>query len=276
MNQNDVAMAVELAARENWKSENQEVFRAFLFHDSRGCFVAEKNGMPAGICIATPYTKTGYIGELIVAEAYRGQGIGSRLLNAAIGYLDQKSVRTILLDAVPEAAGLYERFGFRGVCRSLRFSGTLEGKADARVRAMRKWDLAPVCALDRNAFGDDRRFFIKWISFIAPDFAKVLIRNDTIAGYISGRYIDEGVSVGPWVMPPDIHDPEGLLRSLAAETLHEPLHLGVLESNRKSVELLRSLGMKERGNPPVHMVRGENPNPGSSPACFAIGSPAKG
>lgn len=276
MTPTDMNVAVELATRENWYSENQEVFRAFLFHDSKGCFIAEKGEEPVGICIATPYTHAGFIGELIVAEEHRGQGIGSMLLKKAIEYLQTKGIQSIYLDAVPKAVTLYERQGFHRVCSSLRFTGKPEGKEDDHVRAMRKWDLDPVCRLDRNAFGDDRHFFLKWISFIGPDFAKVFAKDKVIIGYITGRYVKNGVSVGPWVMSPDIFNPERLLLSLAMETLDEPLHIGVLEINKKSIQLLRSLGFQEKENPSVRMAWGKEKDLGTASTCFAIGSPAKG
>jgi len=228
-----------------------------------------------GICIATPYTHSGFIGELIVSEEHRRQGIGSRLLVSAIDYLKSRGISSIYLDAVPEAVPLYERLGFHRVCRSLRFHGRLEGQENEQVRAMRKWDLDRVCALDRYTFGDDRHFFLKWISFIGPDFAKVFTKNKTIIGYITGRYIKNGVSVGPWIIPPDIN-PEKLLLSLAIETLDEILHLGVLESNEKSIRLLQSLGLQEKDHFSIRMAWGKETTLGTSHNCFAIGSPAKG
>lgn len=276
MTQHDLDFAVQMARDEAWISEDQNVFRAFLYHDPKGCFIAEKNGDPVGMCIATPYRHAGFFGELIVRPEHRGQGIGSRLLETAIDYLKKKNIRSIYLDAVPEAAPLYERYGFRKICTSFRFSGKLKGLEDKRVRAMRKWDLEPVCALDRTAFGEDRQFFLKWVSFMAPDFAKVLTKDEKIIGYITARYTEKGISIGPWIMPQDTENPEGLLCSLAASTFHETLNLGVLETSQKSIGLLKSLGFQEKKNSPLRMVWGKDSDLGTSSFCFAIGSPAKG
>ncbi len=276
MQTGDIDFAVELAAAEGWQSENHDVFRAFLYHDPKGCFIAEIKGRPAGLSIATSYQKTGYFGELIVLPEHRGKGIGGALLRAAMTYLQERGMTSIVLDAVPEAVSLYERHGFKKVCASLRFYGRLEGAEDSRVRAMRKWDLAPVCELDRQYFGEDREFFLKWISFLGPDFAKVLSLDDQIVGFITGRYSVNGIRIGPWITPPDLENPGALLLSLATEVLHDPLYLGVLETNRKAVKLCRSLGLELKDIPPVHMVWGENTGLGQSPYCFTIGSPAKG
>jgi hypothetical protein len=141
---------------------------------------------------------------------------------------------------------------------------------------MSKWDLETVCSMDRAFFGADRHFFLKWISFIGPDFAKVLITKDSIRGYLTGRYTKNGITVGPWVIAPGMSNPEALLLSLAAEIHSEPISLGVLEINKKTVRLLHSLGMRERRINPVRMALGECSDLGTSPCCLTIGSPAKG
>ncbi|MBN1780815.1 GNAT family N-acetyltransferase [bacterium] len=276
MTQQDIPFAVKMAVREKWLSENEDVFRAFLLRDANGCFVAEQKAVPVGICVATAYRESGFFGELIVSHEHRGHGIGAKLLDTALAYLKGRSVKTIYLDAVPAAIPLYERAGFRKVCTSYRFEGKIDGRESEHVRAMRKWDLDDVCDLDRKYFGEDRQFYLKWISFIGPDFAKVLTRDDAIVGYITGRYTKRGIQVGPWIQSPGMGPEEDLLLSLAAEILDESLHLGVLETNTKTIRLLRSLGFRERETLPVRMALGERSDLGTSHACFAIGSPAKG
>jgi ribosomal protein S18 acetylase RimI-like enzyme len=276
MTQKDILFAIKLAINVGWTSEDRGVFRAFLFYDPEGCFIAEENQDPMGICIATAYQESGYFGELIVAPKYRNRGVGTRLLQTAMDYLKSKQVKSIYLDSVPAAISLYERHGFRKICLSLRFSGMLEGKRDPRVRPMQKKDLDTICSVDKTYFGEDRQFFLKWISFIGPDFAKVISENQRIVGYITGRYTPKGVQVGPWVMPSSIKNPEGLLTSLAKEVLNEPINIGVLETNKKSVRLLKSLGFKLKDDIPVHMAWGKKTDLGASDGCFAIGSAAKG
>ena len=77
-------------------------------------------------------------------------------------------------------------------------------------------------------------------------------------------------------MPSSIKNPEGLLTSLAKEVLNEPINIGVLETNKKSVRLLKSLGFKLKDDIPVHMAWGKKTDLGASDGCFAIGSAAKG
>ena len=49
MTQKDILFAIKLAIHVGWTSEDRDMFRAFLFHDPDGCFIAEENNDPAGI-----------------------------------------------------------------------------------------------------------------------------------------------------------------------------------------------------------------------------------
>ncbi|MCJ7587284.1 MAG: hypothetical protein MUQ00_05195 [Candidatus Aminicenantes bacterium] len=64
----DLDFAAESAALENWPSETREAFENFLGYDPAGCFVAEIDGRPAGICVATAYRRSGFVGEIIVRK----------------------------------------------------------------------------------------------------------------------------------------------------------------------------------------------------------------
>ena len=53
-----------------------------------------------------------------VLEAYRGQGVGKRLVQTVLGYLEQEKLTAgtlIYLHSQVEAMGLYTRFGFQKV-----------------------------------------------------------------------------------------------------------------------------------------------------------------
>ncbi len=276
----DLDFAASCTAAEGWVSETRLEFEGFFAHDPGGCLVAEDQGRRVGIGVATGYGEFGFIGELIVLKEMRGCGIGRMLLDGCVDYLRRRGARSILLDGVVRAVPLYERAGFRKVCRSLRFSGTVVGKPCASVRPMRAEDMQAVAQLDRQAFGADRSFFLARRLSLYPGLCKVLVMDGRLAGFIVGRRgvgpENSWTAAGPWVVAPGVECPEDLLLSLPSEGAFLQLGLGILETNQAAVSLVRSLGFVERLASPWRMLLGRPGNLGDSPLAYAVGSAAKG
>ncbi|MBN1824795.1 MAG: GNAT family N-acetyltransferase [Candidatus Eisenbacteria bacterium] len=276
MTEEDLDFAAARTTAEGWRNETREDFENFLAHDSEGCLIAEEEGGPIGIGVATAYRDSGFIGELIVLPERRGRGVGAKLLGAALEHLERRGVRSVLLDGVPGAVRLYERAGFRPVCRSLRFTGLIEGETHGRVRPMEEKDWDAVRAMDREAFGEDRSFFLRRRFERAPELCLVLAPKEEILGFVIGRYGDGIVSASPWIARPGSYCPADLLRALAREAPDTPIELGVLESNGVAIGELRASGFEEKPTSSLRMVRGPSGDLGAAPACFSIGTAAKG
>jgi ribosomal protein S18 acetylase RimI-like enzyme len=275
----DLDFAAESTASEGWPIETREAFANALARDPAGCFLAELDGRPAGICVATAYERSGFIGELIVRREARARGIGPRLLECAVAYLKGRGSEAIYLDAVERAVRFYENVGFRKVCRSLRFLAGTEGRPHPEVRPMRLADLDEVFRLDRAAFGDDRSFFLERRLALYPRFAKVLLRDGSLAGFTLGFQGRGAVAVGPWVVRPEVERPVMLLESFASEAGEFPVVIGLLETNARAVEALNALPYVMRRRPSWRMILAGGDDParlGNSPLCWAVGSAAKG
>jgi len=276
MQAEELAFAAACTAAEGWFSEDLTFLQGLYRHDPAGCLLAELNGEPLGVCVATPYVENGFIGELIVLPHGRGAGIGATLLQTAMKHLQERGARTIYLDGVLKAVGLYERNGFRKICRSIRFSGTLPGKQHPNVRPMQVDDLPAVLSLDRQAFGDERGFFLKRRFELFPELCQVMLDGEKLSGFILGKRGTNWVSAGPWVVTEDAQHPIRLLESLAAQTADLPVSLGVLETNHSALSLLRASGFIEHPDSPWRMALGVSSSLGASPLCYAVGSAAKG
>jgi ribosomal protein S18 acetylase RimI-like enzyme len=276
MQPSDIAFAVQLTLREGWISENRETFEAFFAYDPKGCFVAEKDKKRIGICIATGYQHGGFIGELIVVENERGQGIGRALLDHSIAYLKKKGLKSIYLDGVPEAVPLYERAGFKKICRSLRFTGQIQSESYSNIERMKSEDLPTVKKIDTRAFGENRTFFLQNMLSNNSELVWIMKIKSDMVGYIFARKTKECLSIGPWWNRGDIENPESLLEHLMQNAQNGPLRIGVLESNTKAVQILQSTGLKESSDSSLRMVLGPKGNLGMSNQLYAIGSAAKG
>jgi GNAT superfamily N-acetyltransferase len=276
MRKEELTFAAECTAAEGWVSENRATLEGFFLKDPKGCLLAEEKGQPVGMCIATFYVKSGFIGELIVRPEARGRGVGAELLRYGMRVLKDRGAETIYLDGVIKAVKLYERSGFHKVYRSWRFSGHLAGKTSSHVRHMAINDLKQVYALDRLSFGVDRSFFLKRRLELFPDLSYVKMDGVKVTGYILGRSGESWVSAGPWVVKENAENPVELLSAFALEAEDRPISIGILEPNHQACDLVRRLGFKEHTDSPWRMAMGSSSDLGASPKCFAVGSAAKG
>ena len=276
MQATDLAFAASCTSGEGWVSENDATLEGFYLNNPHGCLLAEINEQPVGICIATSYGKSGFIGELIVRPQARGKGVGTTLLNQAIRLLRDSNAETIYLDGVLKAVDLYGRNGFRKVCRSWRFSGYTAGSARPHTRRMVAGDMDQVASLDKASFGEDRRFFLQRRLELFPELSYVIVEGESIGGYILGRGGEGWVSAGPWVVTEACGNPVELLQAFATEAHGRPISVGILGLNSPACQLMQSLGFEPRIDSPWRMALGPASNLGTSPLCYAVGSAAKG
>jgi ribosomal protein S18 acetylase RimI-like enzyme len=100
--------------------------------DKRGLFVAEVDGEVVGHIEVSMRRDddAGFVGayveELAVAEAWRGRGVGTRLMAHGEKWAQDNGARSIMLDHLHTNAGaarLYERLGYgrRGILLGKRF-----------------------------------------------------------------------------------------------------------------------------------------------------------
>ncbi|MCY3811093.1 MAG: GNAT family N-acetyltransferase [Gammaproteobacteria bacterium] len=86
---------------EEWDGQD-DASRHFIAEDGTGAAVGTARLMPSG-----------QIGRMAVLKPLRGMGIGARLLAAAVDAARQDGYERIFLHAQTQAAGFYERAGFR-------------------------------------------------------------------------------------------------------------------------------------------------------------------
>lgn len=276
MHKEDLIFAAQCTAQENWVSENLATLEGFFLHDAQGCLLAEENDQPIGICIATDYGSSGFIGELIVRPEARGRGVGAALLNHAVELLKARGVETVYLDGVLKAVMLYERNGFKKLCRSWRFSGALPGQLSPFVKPMTEGDIDQVIVLDKRYFGADRSFFLKRRLELFPQLSYVMVTRDRITGFILGREGTDWVAAGPWVVEAGGKNPFELLQGFAWGASGRSISIGILDTHRQACELVQSHGFVARPDSPWRMAFGRSTDLGKSPNCFAVGSAAKG
>lgn len=71
--------------------------------------------------VLTDYIYKALVFDVIVADSYRGSGLGRQLLEAVVNHPELKSVRHIELYCLPELMPFYQKWGFTAALGELRF-----------------------------------------------------------------------------------------------------------------------------------------------------------
>ncbi len=270
----DLDFALAMTSAEGWTSTRRD-FEELLEYDPLGCFIGEIEAEPIGMVCAVSYQKFGFVGNLIVDKSCRGQQCGRTLMEHAMRYLQTHGAQSILLDGVPEAVTLYERLGFRKICRSLRLEGVMVGEGSRDVRPMRQDDLTPIARLDASLFGGRRDRFLRMRYAAYPEYCKLLEIDDEIHGYIMGSTSGDSIRIGPWAMMKSGTSTERLLLGFAQDAAKRTLKAGVLENNTESLDLLHKYGFKEVSFS-WRMICGRDTEATLSTGLYAICCPARG
>ena len=179
-----------------------------------------------------------------------------------------------MLDAVPDAMSLYERHGFRPVCKSHRLGGTVEGIGSEVIREVTEKDLPIIFDIDLRSFGGDRSHFLhkKWLE--EPSLCVCLEKNNRIVAYAFGSNRKEYVRVAPWIATESGDFNGEILAEISHRSGERNIALGIIESNKEAYDHALNMGLDECSYS-IRMVRGDV-LPSFDSNQYAIGSPAKG
>lgn len=119
----DIPLGMRLKQLASW-NQTEADWRRFLELQPDGLFVAEIDGQGVGTVAGFVFENVAWIAMVLVDPTYRKQGIGTALMNHALAFLDN---RTIRLDATALGQPVYEKLGFVGEYELARYEGTLSG-----------------------------------------------------------------------------------------------------------------------------------------------------
>ena len=222
-----------------------------------------------GTAIGIDYGAFAWIAMMLVDPAYRGRGVGRRLLEAAMDRLP--SHLPIRLDATPSGRRLYQRYGFEdeaALSRHVIDHSRLAEHRPARlaVQPLTDADLPIVIEQDRETFGGTRGAVIDWAFHGAPQYAYA-VRSDN-SGPIhyclgrQGRLFDQ---IGP-VVAGDDDSAHALVSAALAAAGDRRVAVDAFDSRRAFAAALQADGFVVQ-RPLVRMCR-----PSDSKACTtAIG-----
>src|SRR5215218_2385453 len=178
----DVEDALALSSMAGWNQRVDE-WRLLIDLAPAGSFAASSGNRIVGTAIGIDYGGFSWIAMMLVEPAYRGRGLGRRLLQAALDAVPADT--PVRLDATPVGRPLYRAHGFEDEATLTRWvaeapipvpdAGDQAGHAYA-VRPLSADDLPGVAADDARVFGGSRRAVLQWALDGAPHYAHAIGR----------------------------------------------------------------------------------------------------
>jgi predicted N-acetyltransferase YhbS len=258
----DVPLAMRLKEQSGWNQTEADWLR-FLALEPAGCFVAEWNGQFAGTTTTCRFGAVASIAAVLVDIALRGRGIGTRLVEHALTYLEAQGVPTMRLDATPLGKPIYEKLGFSLQYELARFTGTaMGGNASVpRVQPVLEEQLDAIGQLDRQTTGADRRRLIERLFHQEPGRMRAFMGPEYPLGYATLRRGSQATQIGPVVA---MTSEAGL--ALLEAALHDcqgiPIYVDIPLNNApamrwaeaKGLTVQRRLARMCRGKPVIDQI----------------------
>ena len=179
---------------------------------SAGTVAIDADGRVVGTALMTPYGQDcATVNMVIVDEALRGRGLARRLMTAALTLAGGRPLRLV---ATADGLPLYRKLGFVECGEIRQHQGAVQAiAAPADIRYAAEGDIAAIKALDRVAFGADRRSLI---DVLAANGQVAVLRHDgAIDGFAAIRPFGRGEVIGP-VVAADAADAKALVAFFAA------------------------------------------------------------
>lgn len=243
------------AKAEGWNPglADAECFHAADPQGFFGCFV--KNRLAAAISAVRYGEDFGFIGLYICHPDFRGRGLGKRVWDHAMHYLEGRSIG---LDGVPAQQQNYARMGFKPHYRTWRWTGRLIACASLspQIAPPDADNLAAIRHLDQRAFGYERQAFLhQWLGPSHHTF--YYTDGQKLSGYGTTRQCHEGFKIGPLFADND-EIAASLLAALAAKAAGQDIIIDVPESRTGFSRHLEAQGFT-RNFMTARMYRGTPP-----------------
>ncbi|WP_406696005.1 GNAT family N-acetyltransferase [Singulisphaera sp. Ch08] len=234
---------MRLKDQAGWNQVNRDWQRLFDLQPD-GCFVAEFDGRPVGTVVTCRFEQVAWVAMMLVDEAYRGQGIGRKLMTRAIEELDRHEIRSIRLDATPFGQPLYESLGFAPESTLIRFAGILSPVVENE--AIPAWNQPgrehELLALDREVTGTDRGALIARLFAEHGESLRVVETDQGVKGFLMSRPGSNSRQIGPCIA--DETAGRRLLADAGRRYAGEPVVIDIPSSHDQAIEIVEALGLK--------------------------------
>ena len=258
----DIPGGMRLKDLAGWNQTSADWAR-FLESAQEGCFALELDGAIRGTAATINYQgRFAWVGMVLVDPDYRGRGIGTKLLERCIEYLDAIRIPCIKLDATPLGKPIYEKLGFATEYEIERWTLKRVCNDPARGEPLSSNELMPAPLLehilkaDREVFGADRIALLRSVHHDAPLFTDGVWNSGGVEGYGFGRIGSFADHLGPWIAK-DGETARRMLEGFLERSTRETVVTDCMKANPFLKNLLESFGF-EYSRPLTRMFRGRN------------------
>jgi hypothetical protein len=162
-----------------------------------GCFLAEVDNQPVGTACACIFGSVAWVALVLVDASQRKRGVGTRLMQHVLQFLDDSKVPTVRLDATPLGRPIYEKLGFAADYELIRYEGNPVQPAAEPAPAANASLLEDICRFDAAVTGTDRRKFLHRFLDEHPESLRVIVAQDAVQGFMGLRPGARAVQIGP-------------------------------------------------------------------------------
>lgn len=267
----ELADAQALSGAAGW-NQTADDWRLFMRH---GKTIGYRNaaGQLVATAAALPYGNAkGWVAMVLVTEAWRHQGLATRLLHICIDHLRARGV-TPYLDATPAGAPTYRKAGFQSGFALSRWEGMTSQCGQplpAPMRAAVHDDLGWIIGLDAAANGIRRDFLLQ--DFLARNDSCAWVMRDQ-SGFVIRRQGRRATQIGPLVAN-DESAAIALLNS-ALDLADAAVFLDLPDRWHSLAALLRERGFAVQRSF-VRMALGAIAPPAANDALFVLAGPEFG
>lgn len=268
----DIKQVYQLSKKIGWNGTQEEWADDIKF--SNECsLVITHYGNICGVGLGLPFKSKARLASIIVDPAYRGQGLGKRLVNCLIEKLESKCYKTIELEASNEGQTIYEKAGFRSYEKIVTLAKTITTDVEQQpkeclYKSSKQKDLNAIINqiehLDTLAFGASRRYFIEKAVASSSNHVFIHRRKEVVTGFLICSKEEEGIRIGPW-----IHENGAGAERLLKAAIHlisstkkksgKKMIIHVPKSQACAITILGNLAFEAQFES-MHMVRGDPPS----------------
>ena len=242
---------MDLKNAENW-NQTQEDWLFILRSNPNYCLVAILDNVVVGTVTAFNYqNKIAWIGMMLVAKEYRGNGISKLLLATIIEKLN--NCDSIKLDATSAGLPLYKKLGFieeyeikRLIFRkALDIECVLNNFDSINLSRIIENNLKQIGDFDETIFGSNRLKLFEFLFWNESRAGFQVKQGDDLIGFVFGRNGSNYFQVGP-LMAHSTQVAKNLLTAVFSKLKKESLLVDIILLKDGLEDWLLSIGFEQQ------------------------------